>query len=78
MDNVLIKGALTVMIGDGPDFARANDLAALRREDLVQAKEAKANVKRVTKENPKATNARTATGCERSIAIPFARRTPLF
>ena len=60
MANVQFKDALTITIRDGPDFIKANDLAALRREDLVPAKEAKVNVKRVTKVNPKSKNARKA------------------
>ena len=48
------------MIRDGPDFAKAKDLAALHQEDFVLATEAKVNVKRVTTDNSKAKHARTA------------------
>ena len=48
------------MIRDGPGFTKPNDLAALRREDLVAAKEAKENAQKVTKENLKATNIKKA------------------
>ena len=40
-----VQGCPHNMIRDGPDFAKANDLAALHREDLVQAKEVKVTVK---------------------------------
>ena len=59
------------MIPDGLHFIKASDLAVLHRKDSVQAKEVKANAKRVIKENPKVNNTRKATRAGKTDRDPI-------